>query len=954
MTSPAGIKFDDFIESASNASTPTPPSLTNESSPESVLQNDEVGMSDFSSAPYYAHGAGASGIDDGSLRQDDIKLFDDERLEPAWASETNSDTFSKMDAPSDIDAMSPMFPSDTATGIQLHEQLFDTLIEPENCAPPSAFEAPRPSPPAAKPETPDIALSAAPVVRPSRDSLPNDLELLIHGIPTTGAKSRVETQIRMQLELVRRQSDHSYERIGSFSHIKVPPLSGTKRKSRKYQPPNVSPESILQLEATVVNSTPPHARVFVCDNCRERERKRAHRRKGRRVNHSVQATPEEMRALGIDPNSPNAAELASNVMEEEERKHAVLFNCGDYLSFSDGTAVLSTRITCYCRHHQEKVGFCIVFVLRTSQGEFVATQTTPPIMIMDDHKSSAGAAQAKRERTHLVNGSQPQEETNSRMRPYDDSGRQRRMSTSYTMPPMFMPQDASMVQTLAQEPMPAPIQLNQFFHGMDTPIAADPNAPAPIITKLIPSDGPVTGGIEITVLGENFTDGVTCFFGDTPSSLTRVWADTTLVCLLPPSMHAGSVPVTIRPQDMAPMAARNTAVQLFTYVDTTDRALMELALQVVGLQMTGQMSSARDIAMRIVGTQSGNNGQTMQPQSMQHSLLSLVSLLDLNMGHPSALGSYNQQGHTLLHLAAACGFDVLAEDLAARGCPLDAQDRNGFTALHFGALRGHPDVVQSLLRNGASPLVAASNGDLALDAARRSGDVDIKSMLDTATAGDDSELESDGESDTVSAASDASITFAELIAAQEKHGESAQPPQRSTWDPLGLLSPWIQSPNKRQSAARSDDSSDEEGTWGGRFLNRLSNSKARGQPFMNIASPPQLMSPPPTYDEATLDNECSTSKHIDGEKLFAPGSTKAVALAERAGHAHKSSAISEDAFIQVNDAAKRDPIVRVRPSVRDDHMLLWFWIPALVFVIGVSLYISISPARIGETASMRI
>jgi hypothetical protein len=45
-----------------------------------------------------------------------------------------------------------------------------------------------------------------------------------------------------------------------------------------------------------------------------------------------------------------------NVMAEERRK-ILLFNCSEYVDFSNGEATLPTRVTCYCRHHSEKVGF---------------------------------------------------------------------------------------------------------------------------------------------------------------------------------------------------------------------------------------------------------------------------------------------------------------------------------------------------------------------------------------------------------------------------------------------------------------------------------------------------------------------------------------------------------------------------------------------------------------------
>ncbi|KAI7881167.1 hypothetical protein K492DRAFT_129222, partial [Lichtheimia hyalospora FSU 10163] len=50
------------------------------------------------------------------------------------------------------------------------------------------------------------------------------------------------------------------------------------------------------------------------------------------------------------------------------------------------------------------------------------------------------------------------------------------------------------------------------------------------------------------------------------------------------------------------------SIMLFTYYNENDRALMELALQVVGLKMTGKVEDAREIAMRIVQGGNKSNG----------------------------------------------------------------------------------------------------------------------------------------------------------------------------------------------------------------------------------------------------------------------------------------------------------------------------------------------------------
>ncbi|GAA5825371.1 hypothetical protein JCM11251_006955 [Rhodosporidiobolus azoricus] len=132
---------------------------------------------------------------------------------------------------------------------------------------------------------------------------------------------------------------------------------------------------------------------------------------------------------------------------------------------------------------------------------------------------------------------------------------------------------------------------------------AEPPAPPPRITRIIPGEGPVHGGIEVTVLGENFVQDLVCVFGDSPAFPTHFWSSTTLVCVLPPSANPGPVVVGIKGVPLT--VEQGTGLQLFTYKDDSDRSLLELALQVVGLKMTGKLENAAAIAMRIVGNSPG-------------------------------------------------------------------------------------------------------------------------------------------------------------------------------------------------------------------------------------------------------------------------------------------------------------------------------------------------------------
>lgn len=922
------------------------------------------------------------------------------------------------------------------------------------------------------------------LVKPSISSLnanhAGKVQVHVHGLPLKGAKSRVETQVRMRLELVREvesgaastsssaDSVKAWERIGSFTHLKLPPLSGSKRSQRKFQIKNVDPQKTLYVDAAVVTASPPHEKIAVCEQCAQREVRKAERRTSSKAGKPVNpnrgrsardedessANEEDLIFFGIDGSLPNALDLLHEKRSQAEASRPVVFNCGDYLEFKDGEVILPTRITCYCRHHKEKVGFCIIFTMRDWQSNPVATGSTPPIMITDDHKAtvkkgkekageknesagkgkaaadgiaakkvvkatpaatkpgktsergvgrrtnnSASAATSRRNSFETPQappqfgtrasqpfssvldaspGQQPKESTppaastssskkKGRAKPYDKgetTGRKRTDSEStnlVTMPrsragtrsgtpanassssssgpappasPLglieqneewisfasaagfmartssdsggsmttanaFSPMSNSSMTADAQALPPPPpqafapgsfhdslssqmqgslspqtlqtnlqstpafdleqflrdaqdgipvdssglqqfIALNggtnnssnqmdidmagtqpQFSHSEraqpdymqtgsshqqlafsspspqrpppnvvsgppQTPSASTSSAPAPRVEKLIPGEGPTTGGIEVTVLGSGFLPGLRCVFGDVQAPETKVWASNTLVCVLPPSPSPGPVVVSLK--RAAPSGelvdvenfgfqTQDHPLRFFTYVDKTDRALMELALQVVGLQMTGQMQSARDVAMRVVGsggagsngpspnngrnstssTPSGQSRASLPPgtdaisglfatgrgssQSFQNSVLSFLSLLDVDLSNEStlpegaprldALRLANSQGHTLLHLAVILGFHKLVEALLARkhAAPVNARDKNGYTALHFAALHGRLTVARTLLSRGARDDLINVEGKIPLTLAKEKDQVDVEMLL---------------------------------------------------------------------------------------------------------------------------------------------------------------------------------------------------------------------------------
>ncbi|KAG6850955.1 hypothetical protein H0H93_005824 [Arthromyces matolae] len=694
-----------------------------------------------------------------------------------------------------------------------------------NCGPISVTK-PIP-PPASLPRKPDPSSMNQRVVRPSRESCYN-LPIMVPSIPEAGTKSRVETQVRVTVDLADGSSSsdpYKYDRVGSWPWLKLPPGTATKKRTRKQGKIDPDPQDILHLSATVTCASPPHNPV------------------AKRVAKKLAARVRPARS-----DSESAEDRLSKSKPMEDTTSIIQFNCAEILDFSSGSIVLPLRITCYCRHHREKVGFNVHFTMMDYQGRIVGTGSSRPIMITDDHKT-APSANAVRQ-TEFSNGfmnvdtdwgqvrtipkdassevrapsKRKQDTAGKRPKPYDSAGKPSRVAKDANSVSQASPSDSFASLPATRSPTPAalqhsdllssqqPPQLQYSSNGSEssspsilvTPLDRspdisiadphqfeDPHAPSPlslsstvpsvvmpthphpmpfmffdplqtqqnmplqlpIIHRLIPSMGPTHGGIEVTVLGANFHPSLhlKCVFGDVAASSTQRWSDNTLVCILPPRATAGVVAVWF---DGFPKMMDQTSQHpsLFTYADESDRALcvsfcllpthvanvfnrMELALQVVGLKMTGKIEDAKNVAMRIVGggdsseSQNGNNSNMMQlassvntrnlrplllsrtgeSEDFEATLIDFLKVLDTPLDHPipnsistsDAISHTTSSGQTLLHLSAFLDFPSLVTLLVKHGIDLDVRDRNGYTALHFAALSKSDACARILLDAGA-------------------------------------------------------------------------------------------------------------------------------------------------------------------------------------------------------------------------------------------------------------
>lgn len=252
----------------------------------------------------------------------------------------------------------------------------------------------------------------------------------------------------------------------------------------------------------------------------------------------------------------------------------------------------------------------------------------------------------------------------------------------------------------------------------------------PSIQRVIPSQGPINGGIEITLLGSNFKDGLLIKFGENVALSTQCWSETTMVTCLPPASCAGQVLVSvINPAGSSNNSSPETQISnqaTFTYVDDMDRQLIELALQIVGLKMNGKLEDARNIAKRIVGNDEssssqsspsltgGDNGTGSIQGALENQLMysdeSLLVRVIRSLHVNSNLSMCDSLGRTLLQLASLKGYHTLCSVLIKKGARVNDRDSFGFSPLHFACVAGDTKVIRLLLQCKADPTIKAQNG----------------------------------------------------------------------------------------------------------------------------------------------------------------------------------------------------------------------------------------------------
>ncbi|EXJ61082.1 hypothetical protein A1O7_05235 [Cladophialophora yegresii CBS 114405] len=248
--------------------------------------------------------------------------------------------------------------------------------------------------------------------------------------------------------------------------------------------------------------------------------------------------------------------------------------------------------------------------------------------------------------------------------------------------------------------------------------------PPPLIHKLVPAEGSVTGGTEVTLLGNGFYQGLEVMFGDTEATTTTFWGEKCLNCIAPPALQPGVVPVVFKhdhPQYSTMPQQSQTRPSLFTYVDDRELEMFRLALRTLGKQLQHPTDDPFSAAQQLLqgqthsmwlghgnygmggGHQRHAGGASMDSLELEGMMLQFLEHTDdqrrfraprLELQRPSGL--------TLLHLASSLGLTRFVAGLLSRGADPNMVDNNGHTPMHHAAMNGHTHVIHRLRLAGAN------------------------------------------------------------------------------------------------------------------------------------------------------------------------------------------------------------------------------------------------------------
>lgn len=125
--------------------------------------------------------------------------------------------------------------------------------------------------------------------------------------------------------------------------------------------------------------------VRICNNCIQRERKRAGRKKLKKEEEQQHWERYETERVVVFNSNEFLSFKPWETTQQTQKDHSL---ADDYIPPEGSMHVTAAmRIACYCRHQSEKEGFQVIFTMKDQAGNIIAQEMSDSILITDDHKT---------------------------------------------------------------------------------------------------------------------------------------------------------------------------------------------------------------------------------------------------------------------------------------------------------------------------------------------------------------------------------------------------------------------------------------------------------------------------------------------------------------------------------------------------------------------------------------
>lgn len=192
-----------------------------------------------------------------------------------------------------------------------------------------------------------------------------------------------------------------------------------------------------------------------------------------------------------------------------------------------------------------------------------------------------------------------------------------------------------------------------------------------VIHKIVPAEGSILGGTEVTLLGSGFYQGLEVMFGDTEATTTTFWGEKCLNCIAPPASQVGIVTVKFKHEhhNYTQMQQPAQSGPVFTYFDDHTVEMYRVALKTLGNTIQHPTEGSHSVAAQQLAMETSSISPTRWASKLSSVAMNLgmmgylAECLAAPNVHPVETNQLlGEVGYALMSLSNALSAQPLEDD----------------------------------------------------------------------------------------------------------------------------------------------------------------------------------------------------------------------------------------------------------------------------------------------------